>query len=72
LSAVAGNLQVDDAHRKRAGFYRPELDLLRLLAFFLVFALHGPRLTEAGDYVTPAKGWLACIFNRLALAGQAG
>src|SRR5689334_17247401 len=56
----------------RSGFYRPELDLLRLLAFLLVFALHGPRLTEAGANVPHWKALFAYAFNRFALAGQAG
>ena len=55
-----------------ATFYRPELDLLRLVAFLLVFVLHGPRLTESGNGVTVLKETIAFVFNRFALAGQAG
>lgn len=61
-----------EATRDRSGFYRPELDLLRLLAFLLVFSLHGPRLTESGLFVAQWKTWVGYVFNRLALAGQAG
>src|SRR3954467_3123568 len=42
MSAIA----VEQVNAKNATkrFYRPELDLLRLLAFALVFLTHGPRL----------------------------
>jgi len=70
------NLSVSEIHgeatNSRSSFYRPELDLLRLLAFILVFALHGPRLTESGPDVAQWKASLAYVFNRFALSGQAG
>jgi len=70
------NLSVAEKHHEktstRPSFYRPELDLLRLLAFLLVFALHGPRLTESGANVAQWKASLAYVFNRLAASGLAG
>lgn len=70
------NISVAEIQQKttssRPSFYRPELDLLRLLAFLLVFALHGPRLTEFGPDIPHWKALLAYVFNRVALSGQAG
>src|SRR3954470_21035539 len=52
------------AHEVRKRFYRPELDMLRFFAFFLVFITHGPRL--AG----PSR--LAAFYNPVAAAGAWG
>jgi peptidoglycan/LPS O-acetylase OafA/YrhL len=45
-------------------FYRPELDVLRFVAFVLVFLTHGPRLNEAS--------WAGHLYNRLAGVGVYG
>lgn len=52
------------AQAGKATFYRPQLDLLRLAAFLLVFVVHGPRL--------PGGVWWQDWFNQYALAGASG
>ncbi len=50
-------------------FYRPELDLLRLVAFISVFLTHGPRLV---DSAVPWRHALATSYNRVAASGVFG
>lgn len=53
----------------RNRFYRPELDVLRLFAFFSVFLTHGPRLA---DSTTPWRHIAAVTYNSLATGGVYG
>src|SRR3954447_12671004 len=52
------------AHEGRKRFYRPELDLLRFFAFFLVFLTHGPRLNDSF--------WIGHQYNHIARTGVYG
>src|ERR1700746_2423728 len=56
---------------KTQAFYRPELDVLRFVAFLTVFICHGPRLHVNAN----APWWklqIANAFNTLAHSGAYG
>src|SRR4051794_7276414 len=43
-SSLTDTLELESGPKSQ--YYRPELDLLRLAAFFFVFLTHGPRLQD--------------------------
>src|SRR4051794_34270800 len=57
-----GMVAVPNKGSKR--FYRPELDVLRFLAFLLVFLTHGPRLSQ--------DSWFGRVYDDVAQIGVYG
>lgn len=51
-ATLASNATPQQAQARTARFYRPELDVLRCLAFFLVFSSHVLPFPHAGAHVT--------------------